>query len=67
MVGSKEGVLGMERGAVLHRFLTGLPARFVVDEGKWHLHGLVITIDDANGRATKLEKIRMTEEDWLLM
>src|SRR5690606_41434808 len=46
MVGSKEGVLGMQRDAVLHRFLTGMPARFVVDEGKWHLHGGVVDIDE---------------------
>ncbi|MEK3882215.1 TIGR00282 family metallophosphoesterase [Paenibacillus sp. PL2-23] len=67
MVGSKEGVLGMERGAVLHKFLTQLPARFVVDEGNWFLHGLSIEIDEATGKATKLAKIRLTEEDWLLM
>ncbi|RJX40725.1 TIGR00282 family metallophosphoesterase [Paenibacillus pinisoli] len=67
MVGSKEGVLGMEKGAVLHRFLTQLPSRFVVDEGKWHLHGLSVQIDEATGKATKLTKIRLTEEDWLLM
>ncbi|MHA7963106.1 TIGR00282 family metallophosphoesterase [Paenibacillus sp. CAU 1782] len=67
MTGSKEGVLGMEKEAVLHRFLTGLPSRFVVDEGKWHLHGLVVQIDDATGKAQKVTKIRLTEEDWLLM
>ncbi|MFF2888150.1 TIGR00282 family metallophosphoesterase [Paenibacillus sp. NPDC057967] len=67
MVGSKEGVLGMEKGAVLHRFLTQLPSRFVVDEGKWHLHGLSVQIDDATGKATKMNKIRLTEDEWLLM
>ncbi|MCR2805088.1 TIGR00282 family metallophosphoesterase [Paenibacillus soyae] len=67
MVGSKEGVLGMERDAVLHKFLTQLPVRFVVDEGNWHLHGLSVEIDEASGKATKLTKIRLTEEDWLLM
>lgn len=67
MVGSKEGVLGMEKSAVLHKFLTQLPARFVVDEGKWHLHGLSVEIDESTGKATKLTKIRLTEEEWLLM
>ena len=41
MVGSKEGVLGMEREAVLYRFMTQLPARFVVDEGDWHFHARI--------------------------
>ncbi|MCR8656333.1 TIGR00282 family metallophosphoesterase [Paenibacillus endoradicis] len=67
MVGSKEGVLGMEKEAVLHRFLTQMPTRFVVDEGKWHLHGIIAELDDQTGRATKIEKIRLTEESWLLM
>jgi len=67
MVGSKEGVLGMEKSAVLHKFLTQLPARFVVDEGKWHLHAVSVQIDDATGKALKIEKIRLTEDEWLLM
>lgn len=67
MVGSKEGVLGMERSAVLHKFLTQLPARFVVDEGNWHLHAVSVQIDDSTGKATKIEKIRLTENEWLFI
>ncbi|MEV5024679.1 TIGR00282 family metallophosphoesterase [Paenibacillus sp. LPE1-1-1.1] len=67
MVGPKEGVLGMERNAVLHKFITQLPVRFVVDEGKWHLHAISVQIDDATGQARKIEKIRLTEDEWLLM
>ncbi|WP_139998477.1 TIGR00282 family metallophosphoesterase [Paenibacillus paridis] len=67
MVGPKEGVLGMERTAVLHKFITQLPVRFVVDEGKWHLHAISVQIDDATGLARKIEKIRLTEDEWLLM
>ncbi|WP_219836734.1 TIGR00282 family metallophosphoesterase [Paenibacillus sp. R14(2021)] len=67
MVGSKEGVLGMERGAVLHRFLTQLPVRFVVDEGDWQFHAVIVDIDEATGKAKKIQKIRLTETEWLLM
>lgn len=67
MVGSKEGVLGMQKDAVLHRFLTGMPSRFVVDEGKWHFHAIAAELDQKSGRAIKIEKIRLTEETWLLM
>ncbi|WP_028610962.1 TIGR00282 family metallophosphoesterase [Paenibacillus harenae] len=67
MVGPKEGVLGMERNAVLHKFITQLPVRFVVDEGKWHLHAISVQLDDATGQARKIEKIRLTEDEWLLM
>ncbi|AZN40924.1 TIGR00282 family metallophosphoesterase [Paenibacillus albus] len=67
MVGPKNGVLGMDREAVLHRFLTQLPTRFVVDEGDWHFHAIVVDIDDATGKARKIQKVRLTETDWLLM
>ncbi|SDW25663.1 TIGR00282 family metallophosphoesterase [Paenibacillus sp. CF384] len=67
MVGPRDGVLGMERSAVLHKFLTQLPTRFVVDEGDWHLHAIAVEIDEATGAATKIQKIRLTETDWLLM
>ncbi|MBM7564689.1 TIGR00282 family metallophosphoesterase [Paenibacillus sacheonensis] len=67
MVGPMDGVLGMEKGPVLHKFLTQLPVRFVVDEGNWHLHGISVEIDDATGKAKKIQKIRLTETEWLLM
>lgn len=67
MAGSMEGVLGMEKEGVLRRFLTQMPTRFVVDEGKWHLHGIVVDLDDKTGKAKKIDKIRITEDTWLLM
>ncbi|SEN35235.1 TIGR00282 family metallophosphoesterase [Paenibacillus sp. OV219] len=67
MVGPKNGVLGMDRDVVLHRFLTQMPTRFVVDEGDWHFHAIVVDIDDATGKARKIQKVRLTETDWLLM
>ena len=39
----------MEKEAVLQRFRTQLPVRFVVDEGKWHFHAVLIDVDEANG------------------
>ncbi|AIQ69351.1 TIGR00282 family metallophosphoesterase [Paenibacillus graminis] len=66
MVGSREGILGMEKDAVLYKFTTQLPARFVVDEGKWQLHGLYAELDEATGKATRVEKIRMREGEWVM-
>ncbi|WP_339320605.1 TIGR00282 family metallophosphoesterase [Paenibacillus sp. FSL R10-2734] len=66
MVGSSEGILGMERDAVLYKFTTQLPARFVVDEGKWQLHGLFAELDENTGAATRLEKIRLREDEWIM-
>lgn len=67
MVGSMEGVLGMERESVLRRFLTQMPARFVADEGKWHFHAVLADLDESTGRANAIQKLRLTEEDWLLL
>lgn len=66
MVGSREGILGMEKDAVLYKFTTQLPARFVVDEGKWQLNGLFAELDEATGSATRLEKIRLREDEWIM-
>lgn len=66
MVGSSEGILGMEKDAVLYKFTTQLPARFVVDEGKWQLHGLFAELDESTGKATRLEKIRLREDEWVM-
>ena len=66
MVGSSEGILGMEKDAIIYKFTTQLPSRFVVDEGKWQLHGLFAELDEATGKATRLEKIRLREDEWVM-
>lgn len=66
MVGSREGILGMERTAVLRKFTTQLPVRFQVCEGKWHFHAVLVDIDEATGKAQKIQKIRLLEDEWLM-
>ncbi|MBP1155929.1 metallophosphoesterase (TIGR00282 family) [Paenibacillus sp. PvR052] len=65
MVGPRDGILGMERTAVLQKFKTQLPVRFVVDEGKWHFHAVCIDLDPANGLGKKIQLIRMDEDSVL--
>lgn len=62
MVGPRDGILGMERNAVLQKFKTQLPVRFVVDEGKWHFHAVCIDLDPTNGLGKKIQLIRMDED-----
>lgn len=64
MTGSREGILGMERGAVIRKFLTQLPVRFTADEGKYQFHAAVIDMDESNGRSTKIELIRIYEDEF---
>lgn len=62
MVGSSEGVLGMEKQPVLQKFLTQLPVRFTVDNGKWHFHAVLIDIDETTGLAKSIKLIRQDED-----
>lgn len=66
MTGPMNGVLGMEKDAVLYKFKTSLPVRFTVDEGKWHLHGALIEVDDTTFQAKSIRLIRLDEDRALL-
>ncbi len=66
MVGSREGILGMERNAVLQKFRTQMPVRFSVAEGKWQFHGTHLRLNDKTGMAEAVQLVRIYEDDvWL--
>jgi metallophosphoesterase (TIGR00282 family) len=61
MVGARESILGRDIGAVVHRFSTGMPARFkVVDKGI-RLHATVVSLD-AQGRATAVQPLTRDQD-----
>ncbi|WP_409292390.1 TIGR00282 family metallophosphoesterase [Peribacillus sp. SCS-37] len=63
MTGPYDGILGMEREAVIRRFLTSLPVRFEVPtEGRTILSGVVIDIDNTTGRTKKMQRILINED-----
>ncbi|MGO3731825.1 MAG: TIGR00282 family metallophosphoesterase [Vagococcus sp.] len=56
MTGPYDGILGMQRDAVIEKFRTALPHRFeVVEEGRELISYCVIDIDDTTGKAKKIE------------
>jgi metallophosphoesterase (TIGR00282 family) len=55
--GPHESVLGREIEPVLKRFLTNTPQRFEVAKDRVLLHGAVIEIDDASGKAVKIQRV----------
>jgi len=57
MVGSRESVLGRDIKAVLHRFTTGMPARFTVVDTDTMLCGAVVDFNPVTGRAVKIERV----------
>jgi 2',3'-cyclic-nucleotide 2'-phosphodiesterase len=55
--GPHESVLGREIEPVLKRFLTGMPQRFEVAKNHVLLNGAVIEIDEATGKAMKIQRV----------
>lgn len=55
--GPQESVLGREIEPVIRRFRTQTPQRFGVARGRVMLHGAMIDVDDATGRATAIVRV----------
>ncbi|WP_099158170.1 TIGR00282 family metallophosphoesterase [Virgibacillus ndiopensis] len=63
MTGPYDAILGTEKEAVLKKFLTNLPVRFEVDKkGRTQLNGFLVTINDKDGRASKVERILINDD-----
>ncbi|RCW70647.1 TIGR00282 family metallophosphoesterase [Saliterribacillus persicus] len=63
MTGPYDGILGMEQTAVIKKFLTGLPVRFEVSkESRTQLSGVIITINNTTGKAEKIERILINDD-----
>ena len=58
--GPHDGCLGREIEPVIKKFLTGMPQRFEVAKNRVQLHGAVIEIDDASGKAIKIQRVAET-------
>jgi metallophosphoesterase (TIGR00282 family) len=59
MTGPHDGVIGMDRDAVLTRFTTGVPARFEPATGDPRLHAVLIDADNESGRATRVQTLSL--------
>ena len=55
--GPHESVLGREIEPVIKRFLTNAPQKFEVAKERVILHGAVIEIDDASGKAVGIQRV----------
>jgi metallophosphoesterase (TIGR00282 family) len=56
MTGPRDGVIGMDRDAILQRFLLQLPVRFEVASGAVQFNAVLVEAD-ASGRATSIRRI----------
>ncbi|MCT2343948.1 MULTISPECIES: TIGR00282 family metallophosphoesterase [Niallia] len=63
MTGPYDGILGMERSAVINRFLTNLPTRFEPPKtGRATLSACLIEVDKKTGKAKKINRILINDD-----
>ena len=57
MTGPYDSIIGIEKEAVIRKFLDQMPLRFEVAKGDTRLCGVLIEADAATGRATSIQRI----------
>lgn len=63
MTGPYDGILGVEKEAVLKRFITSLPVRFEVPKaGRSQLSATIIEVDKKTGIAKKINRILISDD-----
>jgi len=62
MTGAHDGVIGVERGAILQRFMTALPQRFEPATENPRLSGVIVEADERTGRATSIERLSLSAD-----
>jgi 2',3'-cyclic-nucleotide 2'-phosphodiesterase len=60
MTGPYNGVIGVDKQIILERFLTQMPVRMEAARHGAELHGVVVEVDDATGRAAAIRRIALT-------
>lgn len=63
MTGPYDGILGVEKEAVIKKFITSLPVRFeVTNSGRTQLSAVVIELDQKTGRTRRIETIIINDD-----
>jgi metallophosphoesterase (TIGR00282 family) len=63
MTGPYDSIIGVEKDAVIHRFLTGMPSRFETAKGDPRFAAAVVDVDEQTGRARTIDRMLLTEDD----
>jgi metallophosphoesterase (TIGR00282 family) len=62
MTGPHDSVIGVDRSVVIQRFLTALPQRFDTATENPRLNGVLVTADEATGRATAIARVSLSAQ-----
>lgn len=60
MTGSFDSVIGIGKDEAIRKFLTQLPVKFEIPKKDIRLNGVVIEIDEINGKALSIERVAVT-------
>lgn len=58
MTGPADSVIGMEKNAIMKKFLTQLPQKFEVGQDDIEVQGVILTLEAEGNRCLKIERIR---------
>jgi 2',3'-cyclic-nucleotide 2'-phosphodiesterase len=56
MTGPYDSIIGVEKQAIINRFLSGMPARMEPAKGMVELHSVIVDIDEHTGLARSIER-----------
>lgn len=62
MTGPFDSVIGVEKDIIIRRFLTFMPEKFEIAKGNVHLNAVAVSVDEASGKAQKIERIDLKHE-----
>ncbi len=63
MTGPYESIIGVEKDAVIHRFVSGMPSRFETAKGDPRFAAVVVDVDEQTGRARAIDRMLLREDD----
>lgn len=63
MTGPHESIIGVTVDAALGRFLNGMPAKFESATGPGRLNAVLVTADQATGRARNISRLNLSSEE----
>jgi metallophosphoesterase (TIGR00282 family) len=64
MTGAYDSVIGVEKDAILRRFVTQLPVKFVPAQNDPRLAGVVVDIDATSGKARTIRRLLLKEKHY---
>jgi metallophosphoesterase (TIGR00282 family) len=63
MTGPHESIIGVTTEAALGRFVNGMPAKFEAASGPGRLNAVIVSADQATGRATAITRLNLSAEE----